>query len=86
MCRFYGWTDDYVESLSVQTFLEYWHAINVIEAREKLVEINALMMPHVDDKARTKFYKELEKQAYPMKQSKGKKLTNKELAEILARR
>jgi hypothetical protein len=86
MCRFYGWTDDYVESLSIQTFLEYWHAISVIEAREKLVELNISMMPNVDDKTRSKFYKELEKQAYPMKQLKGKKLTNKELADILARR
>lgn len=87
MCKFYGWSDEYVESLSVHTFLEYWHSITVIEARHNLVNLNIAMMPHVDDKARSKFYKELEKQAYPVRKSnQGKKLSNKELMDILSRR
>lgn len=44
------------------------------------------MMPHVDEKARQKFYKELEKQAYPMRKSTGKKLSNKDLMDILSKR
>lgn len=44
------------------------------------------MMPHVDDKVRSKFYKELEKQAYPMRKSKGKVLSNKDLMDILSKR
>lgn len=86
MCKFYGWTNDYVESLDVHTFLEYWHAITVIEARANLVNINLLMMPHVDDKTRSRFYKELEKQANTVKKSSSKKLSNKELMELLSRR
>ena len=86
MCRFYGWSDDYVESLDVNTFYDYWNAVTVIEARERLVDLNVAMMPHVDQKARDKFYNGLEKQAYPVKKSKGKKLSNKELADILSRR
>lgn len=86
MCRFYSWTDEYVESLPVHTFLEYWHAINVIEARERLVDLNISIMPNADEKTRSKYYKELEKQAYPMRKSEGKRISNKDLAEILARR
>lgn len=86
MCRFYGWTDDYVESLSIHTFIEYWQAITVIEARNTLINFNVSMMPHVDDKTRSKFYKELEKQAYPVRKSEGKKLSNKELIELLTKR
>lgn len=86
MCRFYGWTDEYVESLPIETFMEYWQAITVIEARQRLVDLNIMMMPHVDDKTRSKYYKELEKQAYPVRKSEGKKISNKELLDLLSRR
>lgn len=58
----------------------------MIEARQRLVDMNIAMMPHVDDKTRQKFYKELEKQAYPMRKSTGKKLSNKDLMDILSKR
>ncbi|HNC40335.1 MAG TPA: hypothetical protein PK522_00975 [Nitrosomonas sp.] len=86
MCRFYGWSDDYVESLDIRTFIDYWNAVTVIEARERLVDLNVAMIPHAEDKDRKKFYKELEKKAYPVRKSTGKKLTNKELMDILSRR
>jgi hypothetical protein len=43
-------------------------------------------MPNVEDKTRQKFIKELEKQAYPMRKSKGKVLSNKDLMDILSKR
>jgi hypothetical protein len=70
----------------VHTFIEYWQAITVIEARNALVNLNIAMMPHVEDKTRSKFFKELEKQAYPVRKSEGKKLSNKELVELLSKR
>jgi benzoyl-CoA reductase/2-hydroxyglutaryl-CoA dehydratase subunit BcrC/BadD/HgdB len=44
------------------------------------------MMPHVEGKERERYHKELEKLANPVRKSEGKKLTNKELMEILSRR
>lgn len=86
LAHFYGWSDDYIDSLPVDVALDYWHSITAIEARQALVQANLIMMPHVDGKERERYHKELEKLANPVRKSQGKKLTNKELMEVLSRR
>jgi len=72
--------------LDIRTFIDYWNAITVIEARNKLVDLNVLITSNSNKQVVKKLVKELEKQAYPMRKSKGKKLSNKDLMDILSKR
>lgn len=41
MAYYYGWTDDYIESLDTQTFHSYYVASRVIERQNQLNAISA---------------------------------------------
>jgi len=41
MAYYYGWTDCYIESLDVDTFLAYYKSADVIEANQQLNSISA---------------------------------------------
>lgn len=46
--------------------MKYWKAINVIEARERLVDMNIADYPKMKNEGRKKFYRQMRKQAYPI--------------------
>lgn len=86
LCRFYGWSDDYILTLDFKTFNSYYECIQVIEARELLSQCNISMLPHVDKDYRSSYIKKLESMAYTVRKSVGKVLTNAEFIKLLRER
>lgn len=75
-----------IDNLDLATAYEYWNAIDVLEAGEVLLEFTTNDYPHLNDKSRKDLFKKFESKLKPVRKSEGKKLTNKELMELLARR
>lgn len=74
-------------ALTVDEFWEYAKAMSVLQAEEMQRAFVANDWPNMKEAARNKKWKELEAQARVMTKSKeGKKLSNKDLAELLSKR
>lgn len=86
MAHFYGWTDDYIESLPINIAQQYYDSMSAIKARETLTQYNVMMAQHWSKADRDKFVNGLVKQSNPVRKSKGVKISNKELMEVLVRR
>ena len=65
MARFYGWTHDYIDDLDHETVIRYYSAITVLDAQERLVDMNVSDYPKMGKESRKKFFKEMRKKAYP---------------------
>ena len=65
LARFYGWTHEEIQGMDYAVAVKYWKAINVIQAREYLVNMNVQDYPRMKKDARKQFYKDMRKQAYP---------------------
>lgn len=65
LARFYSWTHHYIENLEWDTALEYYEAITVVEAQEKLVDMNLSDYPHMKGDGRKSFYRKMRNMAYP---------------------
>lgn len=63
MCRFYGWTPDYVENMDYGKALEYWQAITTIEAQDFLISLEVSDWPNMKDQQRKKLHRERYAQA-----------------------
>lgn len=68
--------------MELDVFDRYFEAIDILSAREKLVELNVSAYPHSTKNGRSKIHKELHKLAYP-KLSESKQITTEDLAKIL---
>lgn len=63
VAHFYGWTHHYIEEIDYVTLIEYYNAIDVIEARKTLVDLKVSDFPKLIPNARKKFQKSVEKRA-----------------------
>jgi len=75
-----------IESLDVQTANEYWSAIDYLEANEVLLALTIGDYPHLKEDARKAIFKRFENKTKTVRKSESKKLSNKELMDILSRR
>lgn len=74
-------------SLDVITAEDYWNAITILEAQEMLIKFKIQDWSQMKDADRKKLFRQVDLMAYPKKQAQGgKKVSNKELMEILTKR
>ena len=64
MCRFYGWTHDYLCSMPFETALEYWEAITMLEAQELLEDLKVSEYPNMKANDKQKLSNMLQDKAY----------------------
>jgi hypothetical protein len=86
LARFYGWSPDQIDSLDVQSANLYWQCIDQLEAGEVILSFTIHDYPNLTQDKREALFKRFEKRMNPVRKSEGKKLTNKELMQILSRR
>lgn len=70
----------------METASLYWQAIDVIEAGETILEFTIQDYPNLKEDARKSLFKRFDSKLKGVRKSESKKLSNKELAEILSRR
>jgi hypothetical protein len=73
-------------NLTLDEFAGYFNAMRAIQAEEMMIAFGVADWPNMKENERSKRWKALSKDANPMAKSKGKTLSNKELAEILKHR
>ena len=76
MCRFYGWTHDYIDSMTFETALEYWQAITMIEAQEFLQALKCSEYANMEAKDKQKLSNYLQDKAYFQEEQKVLKTTD----------
>jgi hypothetical protein len=64
VARCYGWTNEDIDSMEYNLFLEYYEAALALEARSALLSINTTSFVHLSKNDRGKLHKELHKKAY----------------------
>jgi hypothetical protein len=65
LARFYGWKDSYIGSMPNEKALDYYKVIKVLDAQERLVEMQVAISPQMKLEDRKKFRRSLEKLASP---------------------
>jgi len=65
LARFYGWSHKEISEMPYSKAKKYWKAINVLQAREYLVDININNYHRFKTDSKKRFYSDLRKQAYP---------------------
>lgn len=68
MSFFYGFSYEYIKNMENDIFLQYWKAINVIEAQNAMIQLQLESYPHADKKSRAKILKAFQKEATPFKE------------------
>jgi hypothetical protein len=79
MARFYGWTNNEIESLDCVDFAAYLEAITVLEAQEILLQMRIQDHPHQDESARRSFHRDVWRKAYPNQET----VSSEKAADIL---
>ena len=74
LSRFYGWTDRDIKAMSYKTALEYFEAIPVIDARERVEMLQVSAYPHLDESNRAKLFEKVKIKAYPPEEISTKQL------------
>jgi len=64
IARFYGWSHDEVNRLSIRVFNQYYKAITHLEAEELLNECMVGDYPHLKKKERSKIHGKLNSMVY----------------------
>jgi hypothetical protein len=65
LAYFYGWTNEYIETLEYVTALEYFNAIDMIEAQDCLIKMQLQDYPRMNKDSRRKLHRTISKKAYP---------------------
>jgi len=65
MCRFYGFTLEYIENIDVKSYNMLFNGMKQLEAKEMLRTMSTNDFPHLKNKDRKQVHKELFKIAYP---------------------
>lgn len=84
MAFFYNWTDDQIRSLDIDSFDQYWRAIECIEAQNILKLFDVSAWPTMKKSSKEKLHKQLFKIAYPASVNEVKQVSNAELAKFLS--
>lgn len=72
--------------MSLEERDKYWRSISVVEAKDTLRLIEIALIPHLDDKDRSKRIDKYQKQSSLVKRKTGNTLSNKELFELMKKR
>jgi hypothetical protein len=83
MANFYGWTNDQILDLDVDSFDEYWQSITIIEAQEMLKQFNVSDWPNMKQNNRESLHRRLFQDAYPDSFKEVRKIETSDLAKIL---
>jgi hypothetical protein len=84
MCRFYGFTYDYVQSIPIDDYFDLWQAITQLEAQENLMQMTIMDYPKMRKDDRKKLHRKFRRMAYP---STGKNaISASEMKKILESR
>ena len=65
LASFYGWSIEYIESMPHGEVVEYYEAITVLEAQDRLVEMNISDYPKMSKENRRKYFRSMKKLAHP---------------------
>jgi hypothetical protein len=65
LCRFYGWSLDYVEGMDAEDFKMMLLAEDVISNRETLEKMRCADFPTINASERRNLHKEIHKKAFP---------------------
>lgn len=64
VARFYGWTNQEINTISYEKLVKYLHSIEVLRAEETLCQMQTLdYVKHMKDQDRKKLHKQLQKTA-----------------------
>jgi len=85
VARFYGWTDDYMNSMDASTFEEYVLAMESLEARESMSMISNISYPEMKKSSQQKLARDLRIQSKKNIDMPRRELTEKDL-QAMARR
>ncbi len=80
MARFYGFTDEQLMEMPIDRFVTYRIGMNVLEARENLMNLRISCAPDMKKEDRTKLFNALHKEAYPQEPTA---MTHEHLARLL---
>lgn len=64
--RFYGWSLEYIDELSYSDVLEFYEAVTVLQARDRLIDMNIMDYPRMKQESRRKFHRQIDKLANPV--------------------
>ena len=65
LAHWYGWTDDYIESLDYETAIKYLIGSNALEARKYMYQSNIVLLPKLKrDNDRKKWFQGLKQTIY----------------------
>ena len=65
LARFYGFSHEEISEMPQKSVMDYWRAVNVLEARELLTQLRVICHPHHKRPEQKKFSDHLFKNAYP---------------------
>lgn len=57
MCKFYGWTPDYVMEMDIEQFQTFFMCTKVLEKNSFMRDVNIADMPHLKNTERNKIVK-----------------------------
>lgn len=83
MVRFYGFSLDYVEALTMYDFNRLAESMEILEAKEMLRDIKVAVFPTLKKDAKKDFKKSLTKVAYKLEKENKPAHDNKEIARRL---
>ena len=66
MSRFYGWSLEYIDEMPYSDVLEFHEAITVLQARDRLVDMNIMDYPRMKTESRRKLHRQVNKLANPV--------------------
>jgi hypothetical protein len=72
--------------MDIHTAQSYWNAIDTIEAGEVLLDFTIQDYPNLKDDKRKELFKRFESRLKSVRKSDSKRVSNKELMELLSRR
>lgn len=86
MAHFYHFSDDSMENMSVETFQDYWLAIDAIESYESINQIKIASYTSLKKGDRDKMFNGLNKKAKSIFIEKDRaQLSTEDVAKVLAR-
>lgn len=72
--------------MDIHTAQSYWNSIDTIEAGEVLLDFTIQDYPNLKDDKRKELFKRFESRLKSVRKSDSKRVSNKELMELLSRR
>jgi hypothetical protein len=86
VARFYGFSDADIEEMHLEDFINYSKAIEMLEAKEMLVNMKIMDYPKMKQEARKQLFQGVHKKAYPGAYSEQKALSTEDVAAMLKQR